>query len=204
MASGRKHVLKVLIIGDSAVGKTSLLNQYVNQRFNQRYQATIGADFLTKDIEIDGRTVTLQIWDTAGQERFQSLGTAFYRGTDCCVIVYDITSSKSFDTIQQWKEGFLNQSGVKDPENFPFVVLGNKVDKENERAVPNAKAAQWCRDNGNIPFYETSAKDAINVKEAFTSITRKAMLQVKNDTIEYKPPIELSKVRPKQAQSTCC
>src|SRR3569623_220855 len=134
------------------------MNQYVNKRFTQQYKATIGADFLTKEIMIDDKLVTLQIWDTAGQERFQSLGTAFYRGSDCCVKVYDITSSKSFESLDSWKDEFLSQSNCKNPENFPFVVLGIKVDKEEERKVPNARAAQWCRDNSNIPFFETSAK----------------------------------------------
>mmetsp|Transcript_16694 Transcript_16694/g.16611 ORF Transcript_16694/g.16611 Transcript_16694/m.16611 type:complete len:205 (-) Transcript_16694:31-645(-) len=203
MASGRKHLLKVIILGDSAVGKTSLMNQYVNKRFTQQYKATIGADFLTKEVMIDDKLVTLQIWDTAGQERFQSLGVAFYRGADCCVMVYDITSSKSFDNISSWKDEFLSQSNPKDPENFPFVVLGNKLDKESERKVANAKASQWCRDNGNMPFFETSAKDAINVDEAFQSIARNALSQVKEEE-EYKPTINLTGGKKDKGQKKAC
>lgn len=87
MATTRKKVLlKVVILGDSGVGKTSLMNQYVNKKFTNQYKATIGADFLTKEVIVDDRVVTMQIWDTAGQERFQSLGVAFYRGADCCVL----------------------------------------------------------------------------------------------------------------------
>lgn len=86
MASRKKVLLKVIILGDSSVGKTSLMNQYVNRKFSNQYKATIGADFLTKEVTVDDRTVTMQIWDTAGQERFQSLGVAFYRGADCCVL----------------------------------------------------------------------------------------------------------------------
>ncbi|CAG9312154.1 RAB7A_1 [Blepharisma stoltei] len=204
MASGRKHLLKVIILGDSAVGKTSLMNQYVNKRFTQQYKATIGADFLTKEIMIDDKLVTLQIWDTAGQERFQSLGTAFYRGSDCCVLVYDITSSKSFESLGSWKEEFLSQSNARDAENFPFVVLGNKVDKEDERKVPNARASQWCRDTGNMPFFETSAKDAVNVDDAFMMIARNALSQIKTETSEYKPPIDLSKKKEKKEKQACC
>ena len=80
------------------------MNQYVNKRFSQQYKATIGADFLTKEVMIDDKLVTLQIWDTAGQERFQSLGVAFYRGADCCVMVYDITAVKTFESLTSWKE----------------------------------------------------------------------------------------------------
>ncbi|CAG9311266.1 unnamed protein product [Blepharisma stoltei] len=203
MASGRKHLLKVIILGDSAVGKTSLMNQYVNKRFTQQYKATIGADFLTKEVMIDDKLVTLQIWDTAGQERFQSLGVAFYRGADCCVMVYDITSSKSFDNISSWKDEFLSQSNPKNPENFPFVVLGNKLDKESERKVPNARASQWCRDNGNMPFFETSAKDAINVDEAFQTIARNALSQVKEEE-EYKPTINLNGGKKDKGQKKAC
>ncbi|KAH2036608.1 hypothetical protein KXW85_002061 [Aspergillus fumigatus] len=95
MASRKKVLLKVIILGDSGVGKTSLMNQYVNKKFSASYKATIGADFLTKEVLVDDRL----IWDTAGQERFQSLGVAFYRGADCCVLVYDVNNSKSFEAL---------------------------------------------------------------------------------------------------------
>ncbi|OMJ69201.1 hypothetical protein SteCoe_33141 [Stentor coeruleus] len=203
MSTGRKHLLKVIILGDSAVGKTSLMNQYVNKRFSQQYKATIGADFLTKEVMIDDKLVTLQIWDTAGQERFQSLGVAFYRGADCCVMVYDITSVKTFESLSSWKEEFLNQSNPKDPENFPFVVLGNKLDKEPERKVPTAKAQQWCKSNGDIPFYETSAKEAVNVEDAFQAIAKKALSQVKDEE-DFKPNIDLKKKSEKKSGGKCC
>ncbi|VAH63969.1 unnamed protein product [Triticum turgidum subsp. durum] len=109
MASRRRTLLKVIILGDSGVGKTSLMNQYVNKKFSNQYKATIGADFLTKEVQYEDRLFTLQIWDTAGQERFQSLGVAFYRGADCCVLVYDVNSMKSFDNLNNWREEFLIQ-----------------------------------------------------------------------------------------------
>lgn len=115
------------------VGKTSLMTQYVNKKFNNQYKATIGADFLTKEVVVDDRLITMQIWDTAGQERFQSLGVAFYRGADACVLVFDVNVTKTFENLDSWREEFLVQAGPRDPENFPFVVLGNKIDLENER-----------------------------------------------------------------------
>ncbi|CDJ42554.1 Ras family domain-containing protein, putative [Eimeria tenella] len=136
MPPKKKSLLKVIILGDSSVGKTSLMNQYVNKKFSNQYKATIGADFLTKDVVIDDKEVTIQIWDTAGQERFQSLGVAFYRGADCCVLVFDVTNPKSFDSLESWKDEFLIQSSPADPDAFPFVVLGNKVD-ESERQEYN-------------------------------------------------------------------
>ncbi|XP_003375392.1 GTP-binding protein YPT7 [Trichinella spiralis] len=103
MATRKKVLLKVIILGDSGVGKTSLMNQYVNKRFSNQYKATIGADFLTKDVVVDDRFVTMQIWDTAGQERFQSLGVAFYRGADCCVLILNIFLSLCLETKLIWK-----------------------------------------------------------------------------------------------------
>uniref|UniRef100_A0A9J8BPG2 RAB7a, member RAS oncogene family n=1 Tax=Cyprinus carpio carpio TaxID=630221 RepID=A0A9J8BPG2_CYPCA len=135
MTSRKKVLLKVIILGDSGVGKTSLMNQYVNKKFSNQYKATIGADFLTKEVMVDDRLVTMQIWDTAGQERFQSLGVAFYRGADCCVLVFDVTAPNTFKTLDSWRDEFLIQASPRDPENFPFVVLGNKIDLENRQVV---------------------------------------------------------------------
>ncbi|EKD01448.1 RAB small monomeric GTPase [Trichosporon asahii var. asahii CBS 8904] len=129
------------------VGKTSLMNQYVNKRFSNQYKATIGADFLTRELVVDDRVVTMQLWDTAGQERFQSLGVAFYRGADCCVLVYDVNSSKSFEALDGWRDEFLVQVGI----------------------AGKAK--------GNIPYFETSAKEAINVEQAFQTIAKNALAQ---------------------------
>ncbi|MED6179670.1 hypothetical protein PIB30_002996 [Stylosanthes scabra] len=123
--------------------------RYVNNKFSNQYKATIGADFLTKQIQFEDRLFTLQIWDTAGQERYQSLGVAFYRGADCCVLVI---------------LRLLWQASPSDPENFPFVVIGNKIDIDggNSRVVSEKKARAWCASKGNIPYFETSAKEGIN------------------------------------------
>ncbi|OXN02106.1 hypothetical protein CDV58_08730 [Aspergillus fumigatus] len=164
MASRKKVLLKVIILGDSGVGKTSLMNQYVNKKFSASYKATIGADFLTKEVLVDDRL----IWDTAGQERFQSLGVAFYRGADCCVLVYDVNNSKSFEALDSWRDEFLIQASPRDPESFPFVVIGNKIDvEESKRMISSKRAMTFCQSKGNIPYFETSAKEAVNVEQAF-------------------------------------
>ncbi|KAK6435714.1 Rab GTPase ypt7 [Oleoguttula sp. CCFEE 5521] len=173
MSSRKKILLKVIILGDSGVGKTSLMNQYVNKKFSASYKATIGADFLTKEVLVDDRLVTMQLWDTAGQERFQSLGVAFYRGADCCVLVYDVNNSKSFDTLDSWRDEFLIQASPMDPESFPFVVLGNKVDvEESKRMISSKRAQAFCQAKGGIPYFETSAKQAVNVEQAFEGTSR--------------------------------
>jgi len=188
MSTQRKKVLlKVIILGDSGVGKTSLMNQYVNKKFTNHYKATIGADFLTKEVNIDDKFVTLQIWDTAGQERFQSLGVAFYRGADCCVLVYDMTNAKTFESLDSWRDEFLIQASPRDPDNFPFVVIGNKSDLEQKRKVASTRAQEWCKAKHMIPYHETSAATAQNVEAAFQEIARKALKQEKQDEHVYMP-----------------
>lgn len=134
---------------------------------------------MTKEVLVDDRLVTMQLWDTAGQERFQSLGVAFYRGADCCVLVYDVNNSKSFDTLDSWRDEFLIQASPMDPESFPFVVLGNKVDVEDSKRMISSKRAQaFCQAKGGIPYFETSAKEAVNVEQAFEGMhcSRKGMI----------------------------
>lgn len=214
--SSKKVLIKVIILGDSSVGKTSLMNQYVSKKFNNQYKATIGADFLTKEVQVnhngDQRLVTMQIWDTAGQERFQSLGVAFYRGADACVLVFDLTSKKSFENLNTWREEFLVQSAPPDPDNFPFVVLGNKVDLKESRVV-NLKAAQdFCKSKKIIQqetetplFYETSAKDSKNVNTAFQAV---AILALENQPgtggVELPPPISLDDKKPAAGADKKC
>ncbi|KAL1811897.1 ras-related protein Rab7 [Apium graveolens] len=204
MPSRRRTLLKVIILGDSGVGKTSLMNQYVNKKFSTQYKATIGADFLTKEIQFEDRLFTLQIWDTAGQERFQSLGVAFYRGADCCVLVYDVNVMKSFDNLNNWREEFLIQASPSDPENFPFVVLGNKTDVDggNSRVVSEKKARAWCALKGNIPYFETSAKEGINVEEAFQCIAKNALKSGEEEEIYLPDTIDVGSSS--QQRSTGC
>jgi Ras-related protein Rab-7A len=190
-------VFAQLIIFKCSVGKTSLMNRYSTGKFTGQYKATIGADFLSKQVVVVdafgiSHAVTLQIWDTAGQERFQSLGVGFYRGADGAILVYDITDAASLEHLDHWKSEFLNQVGGSAAHNmmgsappFPFVVLGNKVDKERDRRVPLQVAEEWCHSgstrslgyggSGSLTHMETSAKTAINVEEAFQEVARLAL-----------------------------
>lgn len=155
---------------------------------------TAALNSLTKEVMVDDRQVTMQLWDTAGQERFQSLGVAFYRGADCCVLVYDVNSAKSFETLDSWRDEFLIQASPHDPENFPFVVLGNKIDvEEGKRQVTQKRAMTWCQSKGNIPYFETSAKEAINVEQAFQTVAKNALQQEAEEQlyVDYPDPIQL-------------
>ncbi|XP_076892336.1 ras-related protein Rab7-like [Bidens hawaiensis] len=186
-----RHLLKVIILGDSGVGKTPLMNQYVHKNFSEEYNTTIGADFVTKELQIDDRLVTLQIWDTAGQERFQSVGAAFFPGADCCVLVYDVTAMRSFDTLDNWHEEFIKHvRNPQDPDKFPCILLGNKIDINggNSRVVSEKQAKEWCAAKGNILYFETSAKGDHNVDAAFLSIARTAMTNEYEQNIYVEVP----------------
>ncbi|TEB19936.1 ras-domain-containing protein [Coprinellus micaceus] len=160
------------MIGRSALLKTPTVyafgcarrREYVNKRFSNPFKATIGADLL----DVEDQEVTIQHWDTARQDRFQSPGVAFHRGADCDCCV---NSSKSFQALESWRVEFLIQALPNDPDEFPFVVLGNKVDvDESKRQVSQKRAMTWCQAKGNLPYFETSAKEAINVEQAFQSV----------------------------------
>jgi len=201
----RKALLKVILLGDSGVGKTSLMDRYVNKKYSIQYKATIGADFLTKEVEVDGKLVTLQIWDTAGQERFQSLGNSFYRGADCCILVFDVTNVKSFEALDTWRSEFLAQANVAGPDSYPFVIIGNKIDLEDERRVSNKAGATWCKENGDLPFFEASAKEATNVENAFQMAAKMAIRRIPDE-----PPIDIPDLKrlgegyPSNKQGGCC
>ena len=171
----RKHFVKVVVIGDSFVGKTSLIQMFEHNKFADHFKPTIGADFSNKEIQLDDGVVILQIWDTAGQERFQSLSSAFYRGADCCCLVYDVTNAQSFDHLLDWKQIFLTKSSPPDMNTFPFLVIGNKVDMEENRKVSTIDAKKFCQQNGNMLFYESSAKNNVNVEVAFRELGAKAV-----------------------------
>lgn len=202
--SKSKSQLKIIVLGDSGVGKTSLLNRFVTSEFSQTYKATIGADFMRKEIVIDEKHISLQLWDTAGQERFQSLGSAFYRGADACILVYDITMLKTFDSIISWKQEFLNQCGPSDPNTFPFMVVGNKCDLENDRTVSIAKSNQWAREQ-DLPLIEASAKDNIRIEDIFMEIVKKALKREKVTAPVLNNNVTLTPVAPsKKEEKKCC
>ncbi|XP_018535505.1 ras-related protein rab7 isoform X1 [Lates calcarifer] len=202
MSEGKGPVtLKIILIGNSGVGKSSFMNRYVNHRFTNMYRATIGTDFLCKTVNMDGDTVNLQIWDTAGTERFQSLGTPLYRGAHCCMLVFDVTSKDSFSALEVWRKEFLVQGEPQDPSDFPFIVLGNKTDLSN-REVSGKKALQWCEEIG-AEYFEGSAKEDLDVEKPFVRAAQRGLQQYKKHTLENTGHFQITCKQPTETRNTC-
>ena len=156
------YLLKYIIIGDAAVGKSNLLLRYVHGQFKPEYQLTIGVEFGAKNIEISNKIFRIQIWDTAGQESFGSITRAYYKNSVCAMVVYDITSRDSFNNVMSWIEDCKNQS----PKTIFMILVGNKCDLEDKRQV-SYEEGQDLAEKNELLFFETSAKDGINVEEVF-------------------------------------
>jgi len=156
----------LVVIGDTGVGKSCILLRFADDTFTENYISTIGVDFRFRTVKVEKQTVKLQIWDTAGQERFRTITSAYYRGADGIIMVYDVTSEVSFDHINDW---FVEVNRYA-AENTCKILVGNKIDKA-DKIVPTEKAQAYANKLG-IPFIETSAIESTNVEEAFLTITK--------------------------------
>jgi len=161
------YLFKLVLIGDSGVGKSCLLLRFADDNFTDSYISTIGVDFRFRTVTIDKKTVKLQIWDTAGQERFRTITSAYYRGADGIIMVYDVTSPESFDHVEEW----LSEVDRYANENTAKLLVGNKADLIEEKQV-SEETAQRFADKLGISFLETSAKTATNVDAAFLTMAK--------------------------------
>lgn len=167
MAKTYDYLFKLLLIGDSGVGKTCILFRFSEDTFNATFISTIGIDFKIKTIELDGKKIKLQIWDTAGQERFRTITTAYYRGAMGIMLVYDVTNERSFENIKNWIRN-IEEHASTDVEK---MILGNKCELNERRQVSKERGEQLAIEYG-IRFMETSAKNSINVQDAFLSLAK--------------------------------
>ncbi|XP_054168270.1 ras-related protein Rab-35-like [Oppia nitens] len=166
MAKDYDHLFKLLIIGDSGVGKSSLLLRFADNMFNGSYITTIGVDFKIRTIEVDGEKAKLQIWDTAGQERFRTITSTYYRGTHGVIVVYDVTNGETFANVKRWLHEIEQNCDVVNK-----ILVGNKNDDPNRKVVLTEDAQRFA-DQMGIRLFETSAKENINVEDMFNAITR--------------------------------
>ncbi|SAM07979.1 hypothetical protein [Absidia glauca] len=161
------YLIKLLLIGDSGVGKSCLLLRFSDDSFTPSFITTIGIDFKIRTIELDGKRIKLQIWDTAGQERFRTITTAYYRGAMGILLVYDVTDERSFGNVRNWFSNIEQHAN----EGVNKILIGNKCDMEEKRVVTKEQGEALANELG-IQFMETSAKANIGVEEAFFDLAR--------------------------------
>ncbi|KAI9262568.1 small GTP-binding protein [Helicostylum pulchrum] len=161
------YLFKLLLIGDSGVGKSCLLLRFADDTYTESYISTIGVDFKIRTIELDGKVCKLQIWDTAGQERFRTITSSYYRGAHGIIVVYDVTDNESFENVKEW----LREIERYASDGVNRLLVGNKSDLTDKRQVTLSNSKKWA-DSVNIPILETSAKNSSNVEQAFLTMAR--------------------------------
>ncbi|CAL5379945.1 unnamed protein product [Camellia sinensis] len=210
MSNDYDYLFKLLLIGDSAVGKSCLLLRFADDSYVDSYISTIGVDFTLvflvwlqkiRTVELHGKTIKLQIWDTAGQERFRTITSSYYRGAHGIIIVYDVTDMESFNNVKQW----LNEIDRYANDTVCKLLVGNKCDLVENKVVDTQTAKAFADELG-IPFLETSAKDSINVEQAFLTMAG----EIKKNKMGNQPSANKStgsvqiKGQPIQQKSNCC
>jgi small GTP-binding protein len=169
--SKKESLYKILILGDSTVGKTCFLTRYADNTFQENQMATLGVDYKLKNVKMeDGNIVKLQIWDTAGQDRFHSLTRNYFKGAHGIILLYDITTQSSFDNVSKW----IKQIKEDASEKVVIILVGNKIDLEHKRAIPTEEGEKIAEDFGLI-FFECSAKTGKNINEAFNELIKKTV-----------------------------
>lgn len=205
------YLFKYIIIGDTGVGKSCLLLQFTDKRFQPVHDLTIGVEFGARMITINNRQIKLQIWDTAGQESFRSITRSYYRGAAGALLVYDITRRETFNHLTRW----LEEARQNANQEMVIMLIGNKSDLEHRRQVTKEEGEQFAKEH-NLIFLETSAKTAANVEEAFIATAQKIYDKIEDGTFDVtneahgikigmgqSPQINLAK-KPESKEGKCC
>ena len=199
-------LFKIVLIGDSGVGKSNILSRFTRNEFDLESKTTIGVEFATRSIPIDNKTIKAQIWDTAGQERYRAITNAYYRGAVGALLVYDIAKHLTYENVERWLKELKDHADA----NIVVMLVGNKCDLRHLRAVPTEEAKQFSEKN-SLSFLETSALDNTNVEEAFESIVREIFQMEYEQRIADSPsggvdrPIEIDKHEKTELKlSACC
>ncbi|ELU01105.1 hypothetical protein CAPTEDRAFT_94333 [Capitella teleta] len=170
MAKQHDIVVRLILVGDSSVGKTCMICRFAEGDVELPMGTTVGIDFKMKHTKVEGKRVRIQLWDTAGQERYDTITQQYYRRAQGILLVYDITNEKTFINLQKW----VNYVQDYADDEVELTLIGNKCDRKKERRVPTSRGQEFAR-NLNIPFYETSASKSKNIEKAFTEITKRVM-----------------------------
>ncbi|KAL8186108.1 UNVERIFIED_CONTAM: rab32, member RAS oncoprotein [Gekko kuhli] len=204
----REHLFKILVIGELGVGKTSIIKRYVHQLFSQHYRATIGVDFALKVLNWDSNTlVRLQLWDIAGQERFGNMTRVYYKEAVGALVVFDVTRGSTFDAVCKWKHDLDSKVLLPNGNPVPAVLLANKCDQKKDGGQNLSSVDQFCKDGGFVGWFETSAKDNINIDEATRFLVEHVLANLKtfpseeNDVGKIKLDPDPLKA---ESRSQCC
>ena len=200
------YLFKLILVGDSYVGKTNIMSQYIKKEFNLNSKSTVGVEFGTKIIKIDDKIVKAQIWDTAGQERYKSITSAYYKGAKGAFIVYDITCKTTFDSVDKWIQD-LSMYGDK---NITMLLIGNKSDLEDKRQIKKEVGEEKAKEFG-LGFIETSACSGVNINKAFKTLLKEVCnkySEEKKNNEEFEDNngnnIEISSRDNEVKKKTCC
>ncbi|KAK9764846.1 ras GTPase [Basidiobolus ranarum] len=197
------YLFKLLLIGDSGVGKSCLLLRFADDTYTESYISTIGVDFKIRTVELEGKTVKLQIWDTAGQERFRTITSSYYRGAHGIIVVYDVTDQDTFTNVKQWLQEIERYAS----EGVNKLLIGNKNDLTSKKVVDHAVAEEFANQT-SLPFLETSAKDSTNVEQAFLTMAKQIKDRMGTNTMATasKQNIKIGQGSsvPEQSSSGCC
>ena len=196
------HLMKLIVIGDSGTGKSSLLHRFVEDAFSEEQTQTIGVEFGAKVVQLLGKRVKLQIWDTAGQERYKSVTRSYYRGAVGCLIVYDITSRLSYEHVPQWLADVRQLAG----NDVVVMIVGNKSDLANadKRTVQHNEASLFAQENGLMHF-ETSASTGELVSDAFLKVAKTALSKcVTDETVKEESVISLDQAEKRETKKCPC
>lgn len=186
------HLIIVVLIGDSGVGKSNILGRFTRNEFNLDSKSTIGVEFATRTVNVDDKTIKAQIWDTAGQERYRAITSAYYRGAVGALLMYDISKGDSYENVSRWLTELREHA---DPQ-IVIMLVGNKSDLKHLRAVPTEEAKAFAAEN-NLLFIETSALDASNVELAFQNILTEIYRMYADQTLQA----DFNQTRPTQGQT---
>ena len=192
-------VYKVLLLGDTTVGKTCFLMKYTDKTFQEGHISTIGLDYRLKSMVLkSGKNIKLQIWDTAGQDRFRAITKNYYKGANGIILIYDVTSQKTFDNVKNW----VTQIREEASKNVIVYLCGNKIDKKEFRVINNEDGVKMAQEFG-FPFHETSAKEGININETFEDLVEKI------DSVYSKLDIKIKKTKKNKIfnannRNNCC
>ena len=170
------YKIKIIVVGDSGVGKTNLINRFASDKFDTNSKATIGVEFVYKTLKINKEVIKVEVWDTAGQERYRAITSSYYKGAKGAIIVYDITNEDSFNNVESW----MNEVTKKGKTDMQFLLVGNKKDLINDRKVTEQKGIDKAKEL-NMNLFEASALEKTNVNEAFNYLMKEIYLNIRRE-----------------------